>query len=57
MPSLQAARVAKARNLGVEEVRELIGANTMLPDFGIFGEAGVNLLLLNLALDEVKPAN
>lgn len=48
---LQAARVAKARNLDVAMVKELINANTTLPDLGIFGEAGVNVLQLNLALD------
>lgn len=49
--SLQAERVAKARNLPVEKVRELIEANTDKPDLGIFGDAGVNVLKLNLALD------
>jgi K+-transporting ATPase ATPase C chain len=47
----QAARVAKARNLSVEKVRALIAANTTNPDLGILGEAGVNVLKLNLALD------
>ena len=49
--SLQAERVAKARNLPVEKVRELIEGNTDKPDLGIFGDAGVNVLKLNLALD------
>lgn len=48
---LQAARVAKARNLSVEKVRALIAANTTNPDLGILGDAGVNVLKLNLALD------
>ncbi len=48
---LQAARVAKARNLDIAKVNELITANTTPPDFGIFGDAGVNVLQLNLALD------
>jgi K+-transporting ATPase ATPase C chain len=48
---LQAARVAKARNLSVEKVKELIARNTERPDLGIFGDAGVNVLKLNLALD------
>ena len=47
----QAARVAKARNLSVEKVRALIAANTSKPDLGILGDAGVNVLTLNLALD------
>jgi K+-transporting ATPase ATPase C chain len=49
--ALQSARVAKARNLPVEKVRELIDANTTGPDLGVFGDAGVNVLKLNLALD------
>lgn len=49
----QAARVAKARNLSVEKVRELIAANTTKPDLGILGDAGVNVLGLNRALDEM----
>ena len=50
----QATRVAKARNLNVEKVRELIAANTTKPDMGILGDAGVNVLKLNLALDALK---
>lgn len=48
---LQAARVAKARNLDMAKVKELITAHITPPDLGIFGEAGVNVLQLNLALD------
>jgi K+-transporting ATPase ATPase C chain len=51
---LQAARVAKARNLSVEKVKELISSSTDEPDFGILGDVGVNVLRLNLALDDVK---
>ena len=50
---LQTTRVAKARNLPVEKVRELIEANTDMPDLGIFGDTGVNVLKLNLALDSL----
>ncbi len=50
---VQIARVAKARNLPVAKVRELITANTATADFGIFGDAGVNVLELNLALDRL----
>ena len=48
---LQVSRVAKARGLGEDKVRELIRANTDGADFGILGEPGVNVLPLNLALD------
>ncbi len=52
--NLQAARVAKARKISVEKVKTLIAQNTQGPAFGILGEAGVNVLQLNLALDAVK---
>ena len=48
---LQAPRVAKARGLGEDKVRELIRANTDSADLKILGEPGVNVLALNLALD------
>jgi K+-transporting ATPase ATPase C chain len=50
---LQAPRVAKARGLPVEKVLELARQNTDQPDLKIFGEAGVNVLKLNLALDSL----
>lgn len=51
---LQAARVAKARSLSIEKVKELIASNSAKPDLGILGETGVNVLKLNLALDALK---
>ncbi|MBI5385819.1 MAG: K(+)-transporting ATPase subunit C [Verrucomicrobia bacterium] len=48
---LQAPRVATARGLGVEKVRALISQSTDPAGFGVLGEAGVNVLRLNLALD------
>lgn len=48
---LQTERVAKARGLTLEDVRELIRQNTDPADFGILGDPGVNVLRLNLALD------
>jgi K+-transporting ATPase ATPase C chain len=50
---LQAPRVARARNLAVEKVLELVRANTDAADLGFLGEPGVNVLLLNLALDKL----
>ena len=47
----QAARVAKARNLPEERVRQLIQEHTAGREFGILGEPRVNVLELNLALD------
>jgi potassium-transporting ATPase KdpC subunit len=51
----QAARVAKARGLAVEEVRYLIAAHTTGRLFGLIGEPVVNVLELNLALDAGSP--
>ncbi len=51
---LQTARVAKARGLTEDKVRELIHAHTAGPDLGILGDPGVNVLTLNLALDALK---
>jgi K+-transporting ATPase ATPase C chain len=48
---VQAPRVAKARGLSVEKVRELIAQDTDPADLGILGDPGVNVLRLNLALD------
>ena len=49
---LQAARVASARGVPVDRVRELIRAHTEPPTLGFLGRARVNVLELNLALDE-----
>ena len=48
---LQAGRVARARSLSDDAIRRLIVEHTDAPSLGILGEAGVNVLLLNLALD------
>lgn len=51
----QAARVAKARGVPVDQVNQLVAQSTQPPTAGIFGEARVNVLKLNLALDERWP--
>jgi K+-transporting ATPase ATPase C chain len=48
---LQTPRIAKARGLSEQKVRELIQQNTDGRDLGVFGDPGVNVLQLNLALD------
>ncbi len=50
---LQAARVAAARGLPVEEVMTLIDQQTVGPTFGFMGAPRVNVLLLNLALERL----
>ena len=51
---LQAARVAAARGVAVDLLRELIQAHTEPPALGILGRARVNVLGLNLALDDTS---
>ncbi len=51
---IQAARVAKARGLKVEDVKALIPQYTDPADLGFLGDPGVNVLRLNLALDGMK---
>lgn len=47
----QAARVARLRNLPVDQIDQLIDAHTESRLWGLFGEARVNVLAINLALD------
>lgn len=48
---LQVARVATARGLSADAVLGLVDAHTSQRQWGFLGEAGVNVLELNLALD------
>jgi K+-transporting ATPase ATPase C chain len=47
----QAPRVARSRGVSLERVRALVQENTEGRDLGVLGEARVNVLALNLALD------
>ena len=49
---MQSVRVAKERGLSLTRVHELVDENTDGRWLGLFGEPGVNVLELNLALDE-----
>lgn len=50
----QAARVARARGLPVAQVAALIDRHVQAPWAGVLGEARVNVLALNLALDALR---
>lgn len=50
----QIERVAKARNLNPNQLEALINKYTDSRFLGIFGEPGVNVLKLNVALDKLK---
>jgi len=51
----QVSRVARARNLPEEAVRDFVRRHTEGRQFGLLGEPRVNVLLLNMDLDEATP--
>ena len=54
---IQAARVAKARGVSADQVKQLIPQFTDRADLGFLGEPRVNVLMLNIALDQQFPAS
>lgn len=50
---LQIARVAQSRGMSADKVKGLVEKFTEAPQWGIFGQARVNVLLLNVALDDL----
>jgi K+-transporting ATPase ATPase C chain len=51
----EAARVAKARGVSLEQMNQLIAQFTEAPDLGFLGEPRVNVLKLNRELDDRFP--
>src|SRR5256885_16643555 len=51
----QAARVAKARGVSAEQVKQLTAQFSERADWGFLGEPRVNVLMLNIALDQKFP--
>jgi K+-transporting ATPase ATPase C chain len=49
----QVPRIAKARNLPEDRVRQLVADNTKGRLFGLLGEPRINVLMLNIALDQL----
>lgn len=52
----QIPRVAKERRMSEAEVRQIVAKYTEGRQFGILGEPRVNVLMMNLELDRVKPS-
>ncbi|OEZ99069.1 potassium-transporting ATPase subunit KdpC [Duganella sp. HH101] len=52
----QAGRIAAARHMPAEQVLALVDGQQLKQYFGFFGEPRVNVLALNLALDQARPA-
>lgn len=51
----QLPRIAKARKLDAQKLRDLVAAKAEHDALGLIGEPVVNVLVLNLALDELAP--
>ncbi|WP_151980335.1 potassium-transporting ATPase subunit KdpC [Acinetobacter guerrae] len=52
---LQVERIAQLRHLSKQHIHDLIQQHIQLKQFGVMGQARVNVLELNLALDQLQP--
>ena len=50
----QISRIARVRSLSAAALAQLVESQVQGPQWGIFGEARVNVLKLNLALDQLR---
>ena len=53
----QAARVAKARGVSADQIKQLVPQFTDRADLGFLGEPRVNVLMLNIELDQKFPSS
>ncbi|BDI17560.1 potassium-transporting ATPase KdpC subunit [Nostoc cf. commune SO-36] len=53
----QVRRIASTRNLNPAQIQTLVSQNIDGRFLGIFGEPGINVLQLNMALDALQPAS
>ncbi|MBH8553346.1 K(+)-transporting ATPase subunit C [Nostocaceae cyanobacterium CENA357] len=53
----QVRRIASARNLNAAQIQTLVSQNIDGRFMGIFGEPGINVLQLNMALDALQPVS
>jgi len=53
--AFQVPRVARERGVSVDDIRRIVDANTLGRQWGVLGEAVVNVLEVNLALDDRYP--
>ena len=51
---VQVDRVAKARNISANTLKQLVDKQIEKPLFGMFGTSRINVLKLNIELDKVS---
>jgi len=51
---VQVSRIARARTLSEEQIKNLVAQQTEQPWLGLFGTEKINVLKLNIALNQIK---